>query len=264
MKIFKLIIGLFSFLILLNGCSSSSNDGSEPVGRTYEDIKTDFSQINFVTGNNDIILQNLSGNTWDFRVIMPDVDFTNNKRPLVLTLHGCASCVTTDAHKSTACYVEDGYAILDPIILSPNSHQMQWFEFANQDQVLALIDLVTTFLPVDINKIVVEGYSDGGNAAWFFAETQSGIFSASVASASYYNTTNNGVGRQIPIPMYVIHGENDELFPIADVQGWVQASIASGSDITFVTATGLTHPEPCNYVSYMQGAANWLLNTVWN
>ena len=124
--------------------------------------------------------------------------------------------------------------------------------------------MASTFLPVDIDKVVVEGYSDGGNGAWFFAETQPAIFSASIPSASYYNTTNNGVGRKIPIPVYVIHGENDALFPIADVQGWVQASIDSGSNITFVTATGLTHPEPCNYVTYMQGAASWLLNSVWN
>ncbi|MBK8556750.1 MAG: hypothetical protein IPL65_13705 [Lewinellaceae bacterium] len=63
--------------------------------------------------------------------------------------------------------------------------------------------------------------------------------------------------------MYVIHGENDELFPLAETQSWVDQTIAAGSDITFVVAPGLTHYAPCDYVPYIQDAVTWLKDVVW-
>lgn len=253
-------VSLFCF-IFFAGCSS--NESSDvPAARTYQDVQNDFSAHTFKTGINDFSLTNLRKGHWDFRVIMPDVDFTNNKRPLIITLHGAAGG-DPNAHKNTACYAEAAYANLNPIIISPNGYLNLWHEQVNQEQVLALVDLASAYLPVDKAKIVVEGYSNGGSGAWFFGETQPGIFSAAIATASHYNTTNNGIGRLIQTPMYVIHGEDDALFPIADVQGWVDATVQSGSDVTFVVAPGLTHPEPCSYVNYIHGASEWLVNEVW-
>jgi len=219
--------------------------------------------MTFNTGINDVSLLNTHGYIWSFRVIMPNVDFSNNDRPLIVTLHG-ASDGNPDAHKNTACYAETGFESLDAIIISPNGGIALWTDFFNQEQVLTLVDLAKAYLPVDASKIVVNGYSNGGNGSWFFAETQPTIFSAGIPMASYYNTTNNGVGRHIDVPIYAIHGENDELFPLSDVEDWVQASVDTGSDITLEVAPGLTHTEPCEYASYLQNAASWLENHVWN
>ncbi|MDU8885532.1 dienelactone hydrolase family protein [Yeosuana sp. MJ-SS3] len=233
--------------------------------RTYADVQEDFDNFEFTTGVNDVTLINIDGDEWSFRVIMPDVDFTNNDRPLVISMHGCASCgIQPTAHQSTACLAEPGFEAIAPIIISPNSNGKLWPTVENNDQVLTLIDLAIDYLPVDSEKIVAHGYSDGGNGSWFFAETQSSLFSAAIPMASHWNTTNSGVGRLIPIPIYVVHGENDATFPVQEVQGWVDASVTSGSDITFVIAPGLTHTEPCNYVDYLKVAADWLVNSVWN
>jgi predicted peptidase len=262
MRLQKTTLVYFICLIFIYGCSNGGSEESANVPRTYQDVEKDFDAINFKTGINDISLANFRGGKWDFRVIMPNVNLTNNLRPLIITLHGAAGG-SPDAHKQTACYVETAYAGLNAIIISPNGYVNLWSEAVNQEQVLALVDLATKYLPVDKNKIVIEGYSNGGNGAWFFAETQPQIFSAAIPSASYYNTTNNSIGRLIKIPVYAIHGEKDALFPVADVQRWVDATNASGSKVTLVIAPGLTHPEPCSYVNYMKGAAEWLVNDVW-
>jgi len=264
---FILIYSLFLFTLLSCNKSGVFDDlGIEDSGpRTYEDIQEDFSNMDFKPGHNDEEIKNLENDIWKFRVVMPDIDFSNNKRPLIISLHGCASCgISPDSHKFTECLAETGFKALDAIILSPNSNGMLWPTIDNNEQVLTLVDLASTYLPVDTNKIVIHGYSDGGNGSWFFAETQSSIFSASIPMASQYNTTNNGVGRKIPIPVYVVHGENDALFPVENVENWVNASIDSGSDITMVVAPGLTHNEPCEYAPYLQDAADWLVNHVWN
>jgi len=281
MKSLKFITFCILLSLVFYNCNNESVfDGSEipdvivdpdpdpdpdPGPRTLADLQEDFSNIDFVTGINDVSLENLNGGTWSFRVIMPDVDFTNNDRPLILSLHGCAACgVSPEAHKFTGCLAEAGFTSINAIILSPNSNGEIWITENNYNQVTTLMDLASTYLPVDTGKIVAHGYSDGGNGSWFFAETASNVFSASIPMASHYNTINNGVGRLIPIPMYVIHGTEDALFPIEQVRVWVGASIDSGSDITMVEAPGLTHPAPCDYVSYLEVAAEWLVNDVWN
>ncbi|MEJ6793376.1 MAG: hypothetical protein QNK89_11795 [Lacinutrix sp.] len=61
----------------------------------------------------------------------------------------------------------------------------------------------------------------------------------------------------------MIHGENDELFPLENTQIWVSDTTLSGSNTTLVVANGLTHTEPCNYTSYLQNATTWLTDVVW-
>ncbi len=260
MKTVNFTILLFIVSILF---SCTNTDDSTPVAnRTYDDVRQDFQNLNISTGTNDVSLLNTSNFFWDFRVTMPDVDFTNNKRPLIIALHGFSGD-NTDAHKNTSCYIEFGYASLDAIIISPNAGSFIWESQVNQVQILSLVDLAVTYLPVDPEKIVVTGYSAGGNGSWFSGETQPNVFSAAIPIASSYNTNTNGQARLIETPMYVIHGEEDELFPLDLTQTWVNDAINAGGDITFVVAPGLTHTQPCDYVSYIQEAANWLVNEVW-
>ena len=69
---------------------------------------------------------------------------------------------------------------------------------------------------------------------------------------------------KIDIPMYVIHGSEDQLFPLAITQGYIDTTVAAGTDLEFVIAPGLEHFNSCAYVPYLQDAADWLVNTVWD
>jgi predicted peptidase len=262
MKTLHQLFACFLLFALIFSCSKSE-DNNEPPARTYADVQNDFNNFTFSAGINDVSLIGVDYAFWEFRVVMPDIDFTNNNRPLIITLHGFSGG-DTNAHKNTDCYAEPGFSALDAIIISPNNRGFQWFEPYNQAQVLTLVDLAKNYLPVDTNKIVVNGYSDGGNGAWWFSENHSNIFSAGIPMASAYGSYHSsGIARIIPTPTYVIHGEDDELFPLANTQDWVSDTSASGSDTTLVVATGLTHTEPCNYISYLQDAATWLTDVVW-
>lgn len=248
-------------LIIITACSSK--DDSSAQQRTFEDIATDFQNLDLQPGVNDVTLKNTAGNTWYFRVIIPESAVTS-LRPLIITLHG-ASGGSPDAHKTTACYAEPGFEDLDPIIISPNGGTTQWYEPYNQDMVLSLTYLAREYLQVDEDKIVINGYSNGGNASWYFAETQPDFFSAAVPMASSYNTFNtSGNPRYIATPIYAIHGEDDELFPLEQTQEWVNATKSAGSNVTLEIASGLTHNEPCEYVPYLKHAVQWLQNEVWN
>ena len=180
-----------------------------------------------------------------------------------MTLHG-ASNGHPDAHKNTNCYVSPGMEGVNAIILSPNSGPTNWGTRENEDKLRILMDLSMRFWPINLNKIAVMGYSSGGNGTWLFCESQSQIFSAGIAMASGYNVfTPQNTVRVIPSPMYVIHGEKDELFQVDTVKYWVEQTQMAGSNIKFVIAPGLSHLTPCEYVPYLKEAAKWLKEEIW-
>jgi predicted peptidase len=255
-----LIFGVFVFV----GCDSGGDDTVNQ-DRTVQDVIDDFKNLSIEPGINDISLESPEkGVYWNFRVIAPSDASSSNKRPLVIALHG-ASGGSATAHQQTACYVEPGLAALNAFIISPNAGLGEWFDQANQQQVIALLDLAKTFWDVDSSKVMVTGYSNGGNASWFYADFYPELFTASIAMASSYNPErSNGTTPQIDVPLYVIHGENDELFPLGITQEYVNKSVGAGTTIEFVVATGLTHYEPCSYVSYLQDAVTWVQANVWN
>ncbi len=254
----------FTLLLLILcawfACKKEENPMDKEI--TIEDIEKSFNQIDLTPGIKDVELEVSNGVFWNFRVIVPDVDM-NKKWPLVMSFHG-ASGGSPDAHKSTECYVEPGFADLSAFIIHPNAGEFEWYEDVNQNKVIILLQLATKYWPINFDRIVASGYSNGGNATWLFAELAPHIFSAGVAMASSYDLRKpDSTGRKIDIPMYVIHGEGDELFPINITRNWVNLSIAAGSDITFVEAKGLTHFKPCEYVPYIKDAVMWLKDDVW-
>ncbi len=250
--------------LLFCGCSSndSPDENETPRERTFEDVEKDFSELVVNEGISDHKLDAPSGLSWNFRVIAPDVS-DGIKKPLFINLHGAAGG-DPNAHKATSCYVEPGLENIEAFVISPNGGTNLWQEPINQSQVVGLVTLAIKYWDIDPGKVVVFGYSNGGNGSWFFAETHPELFSAGIPMASSYNTTGpNGQPRKIDTPLYVIHGENDELFPLAETKAWVDQSVEAGSSIEFIVAPGLTHNEACEYVPYLKDAIAWLNTSVW-
>lgn len=249
-------------LFTLVGCSTDSSDTEPAKEITFADVEKVFSELDIKTGINDFSLDVPGNLKWDFRIIAPDVS-DGIKKPLFVHLHGAAGGSPT-AHMTTACYMEPGLENIDAYVISPNGGLSFWHEPVNQSQVMGLVTYALEYLDIDPNKVVIVGYSNGGNGSWFFAETRPQVFSAGIPMASSYNTTGtNGQSRKIDTPLYVIHGEDDALFPLADTQAWVNGSVEVGSTIEFVVAQGLEHQEPCEYVSYLQDAVEWVKTEVW-
>ncbi|KAA3630388.1 MAG: hypothetical protein DWQ02_18040 [Bacteroidetes bacterium] len=255
---------LFSALAVILLCfSNCKKEEPQPlIYRTYADVQEDFADIDISPGIHDETFEFLNSIIWEFRVIAPDVA-EGQTYPLILHLHG-ASGGSADPHKTTDCYVEPGFEDIDAFILSPNGGSETWNTFDNQEMVVNLLLLARSIWPIDPDKVVATGYSNGGNGSWFFGETQPELIKAAIPMASSYTTLHpDGYVRVMPIPMYCIHGEDDTLFPIAQTEEWVNQTVDAGSDVTFVVAEGLGHYEPCNYVDYLKDAVTWLTDVVW-
>lgn len=258
------LLALGILITLTTGCSSDSGDPPQPQPEdiTFDDVETAFSELKVDDGINDFSLKVPGNLNWTFRAIVPELS-NDEEVPLFVHLHG-ASGGNPDAHKSTSCYMEPALEETKAYIISPNGGTNQWYEPINQSQVIGLVTYALKYWPIDPERVVVVGYSDGGNGSWFFAETQPQVFSAGIPMASSYSTIGaNGAPRKIDTPLYVIHGENDDLFPVEKTESWVEQSVEVGSQIEFVVAPGLVHNEPCQYGAYLKEGVSWVKNNVW-
>ncbi|MFK5878668.1 MAG: dienelactone hydrolase family protein [Flavobacteriaceae bacterium] len=261
----KVVSVLFLFLIVAS-CDPSNDVLEFNNTRTSQDVQDDFAKIDFVAGINDLTIEgNFSGINWNFRVIIPESASELNKLPLVVCLHGGTTRIDPDLHKHTSCLEEPGFADFDVILLCPNSDGFIWYDGPQQEKVMTLTELAKNNLPVDTNKIAIMGYSDGANGAWFYAQHYPTIFSAAIPISSLYNPIRPGLSTaKIDIPLYVIHGEEDQLFLLSIAQRYIDETVAAGTDLEFIIAPELEHYNACAYVPYLKDAANWLENTVWN
>lgn len=252
-------IFILAGLIMLFSCSE---DKDNTPAETY-DLEADFQSIAIdKEGSKDVIIKVAPGVSWTFRTLIPK-QVPGEKYPLVLALHG-GSGFSPLAHTQTDCYVEEGLAALNAFVLHPNSGSGEWPDVANQQKLASLTLLALKYWPIDSSRVAITGYSNGGNASWLYSELQPQIFTAAVPMASSYNTFDtDSNARKMPVPMYVIHGAKDELFPLAQTRAWVNATKAVGSDIRLVVADSLGHYQPCDYVPYLQDAARWLQDSIW-
>lgn len=261
----KISYSFFLFLLLIS-CGGNETGVESDSPRTADDVREDFSNLSLNTGVNDLTLEsNIDNVFWNFRIVVPEGASDTSKRPLIFNLHGGASNLVPDAHKSSSCLLDSGFDVLNPYIISPNSNGQLWYEQANQSQILALLELASTYLSVDTQKIALTGFSDGGNGSFFFAKYFPTLFSAAIPIATSFNpASTNGNVDKINIPIYAIHGSDDQLFPIDITQGYINQLITAGTNIQFITATGLNHYSSCSeYLTYLQDAAVWL-TAIWN
>jgi len=262
---FSIRIIIVSFLLLFLSCKEDDFVAFEN-SRSLQDVMDDFAQLEFNEGINDIELEGSFSNTvWRFRVIVPEGASETNRRPLVVCLHGAASLIDPELHMHTECLEEPGFASLSPILLCPNSEGFGWFDFPEQEKIVTLTGLVKEHLPVDQNKIAIMGYSDGGNGAWFYAQYYPNVFNAAIPMASLYNPDRIDLPTaRIDIPLYVIHGENDQLWPLNLTQEYINTTVEAGTNLEFVIAEGLEHYNSCAYVPYLVDAVTWLQTEAWS
>ena len=142
---------------------------------------------------------------------------------------------------------------MDAIIVSPYAERLLWFDAQNEEKILKLIELAKRHWNVDPNKIIVTGYSNGGNGSWYFAEKYPKIIRAAIPMASAY-----AVQSKIEVPLYVIHGEKDELFDVNKIREEVNMAAAKGAQIKLSVNPEFSHYMACAYVDELRKAVTWL------
>jgi predicted peptidase len=176
--------------------------------------------------------------------------------PLVVALHygydGAAPDPSTGQDLLEA--FAPGLADLGAIVVAPVALGGDWTDPTNESAVVWLTKSVMKSYPIDPKRVVLTGYSLGGQGTWFLAGRHQDLFTAAIPVAG----EPTGGNLEWKIPVYVIHSEADEIIPIGPARKHTEALKAKGAKVEFKPVTGLTHYQTTRYGPYLKDAVKWL------
>jgi predicted peptidase len=123
---------------------------------------------------------------------------------------------------------------------------------------LAALDATLAEFPVDSTRVYLTGLSMGGNGAWYLAYHHPERFAALVVVCGWINERRGGLYPAIPpgsasdpfadvarrvahLPIWIFHGDADDVVPVAESRGMAAALEAIGADVRYTEFPGVGH-----------------------
>ena len=246
----KLFLVLGFFLLL--SCSNSLKSTSLVVEKNV--IKN--NKLTPGITNNSVSFGN--SNNLLYTLSVPEIN-QNEKVPFVIALHFAGNMTPHFSENYLKYLVEPGLRTLKPIIFAPDAPNGVWNDNISEEMIIQFLDAALEFWPIDPEKIIITGYSNGGIGTWLLIDKYPNKFSAAIPMASINTSELRG-----KVPTYIIHGKKDELFSWEEIQKVYEYLNDKGTNVRISINTQLSHYEAFNYVPELQKTVDWLLNDVWN
>jgi predicted peptidase len=180
--------------------------------------------------------------------------------PLVLALHYAGHGTPYYGRGILEQLVQPALSDLGAVILSPDCTAQSWSDPQGEADVMMVLASVLNRQIIDDQKILVTGYSLGGNGAWHLAAHHPDRFSAAVVMSGWPPENLESVDWRVPI--YVIHSRDDEFIPLEPTQSAVNNLVGKGAQTKLVIMDGITHFETYRYVKPLNAVIPWI-NMVW-
>ena len=176
--------------------------------------------------------------------------------PLVIAMPYAGDPVPTARQYHTG-LARPGLAGLGAIIIVPMAFDGTWDTPAAIAAVSSFVEAATDAWPVDADRVVVTGYSNGGNGTWAQAARHAGLYSAAIPMGSYPPDNPSTA-----LPLYVLHGENDELFPASRARS-AAASVEARGGTVILEILPYSHFQAGLYAPALARAATSIQSDVW-
>lgn len=204
--------------------------------------------------------RNTVPDNYDFWLYVPyDTPPKDRTYPVVFFLHGKSLC-GNDLQKvlkyGTVDALEHG-RIIDAIVIAPQTPCGKWW---NPDKLIKIVDWVNERYPTDVNRIYTIGMSLGGYGAMDFAAAYPDRLAAAMPLCGGASLKNPYEGLS-KIPLWIIHGTDDELVPMDEslkVVDGIQEN--GGGDRLLVTwLDGYNHGRLSRFM-YLNETYEWLFS----
>jgi predicted peptidase len=157
--------------------------------------------------------------------------------PLLLYLHGGrgrGSDLTKLGWYPVPRILDEGKHEIPFVVIVPQCPEGELW--TDTEALVSLLDDVMERYSVDPDRVYLVGYSMGGNGAWYLAYKHPDRFAAVSPMSGPANTW--WATRLRDVPIWVFHGEKDEVVPARESQDMVEALRAKGGQVRFSL-----HPE---------------------
>ncbi len=191
-----------------------------------------------------------------YTLSIPEGYTGKNALPLVLALHYGGHGSPFYGKFILSNIVEPALRELGAIIVSPDCPSSDWTQPDSESFVVALLDQIQEEYNIDADKVLLTGYSMGGMGAWHFAASYPERFSAAVVMAGM--PPENVLEIEWGVPLFVIHGRDDEVLPIEPTISAIEQLHAKGMNIEFEILEGVTHFETYRFVDELRSTIPWI------
>ena len=193
-----------------------------------------------------------------YGISVPPADDPQKPRPLVLVLHPAANGNSRPYYGTIFMRQIFSPALNDlhPIMVAPDCPGRDWTDPKSEKAVMELIEIVLGEYAIDRHRILVTGYSMGGQGTWFMESRHSDLFTGAIVIAG--SARNEPVERLAKIPTYVIHSRDDQVIPFEPAEQTVRELEKLGRPVKFEALDGLQHYEMGGYMSAIRRAGQWM------
>ena len=172
-------------------------------------------------------------------------DYDENKKyPLVFFLHGAGERgddLDVAARYGYMQHVREDGAEYPFICIAPQCpHEKYWGCFT--ESLLAFLDYICDTLPIDTDRVYMTGFSMGGTGTWMLAMADPKRFAAIAPVCGSGICWYAGALKDIPIYMY--HGDCDDIVPISESITMLSRVNAQGGDAKLKILYGVARGRP--------------------
>ena len=128
--------------------------------------------------------------------------------------------------------------------------QAQWWDEEQVDNILRAVDTLKRKYNIDETQIYVTGISDGGTGVYYLALKEPNLWSSYLplnGSLAVLRNPQTGADGEmhgnnfVNTPLYVVNGENDQLYPVAQVEPHMAWLKRIGVNLVFRPQAGAGH-----------------------
>jgi predicted peptidase len=198
----------------------------------------------------------------NYLLYLPDDYGQDSQRrwPLILFLHG-AGQRGDDVEKVAQLGLPDLLNTrlkLPALVVSPQLPSgAYWNDYVNDLE--ALLDQMMAKYAIDPKRVYVTGFSMGGYGTWALGLNSPDRFAALAPVAGGWDASAANLCALKAVPVWVLHGANDEMVVPSASEEMVKALQACGGNVRFTLLPKTTHAAAAT-VAYLQpGFFDWLL-----
>jgi predicted peptidase len=149
---------------------------------------------------------------------------------------------------------------LGAIIVAPDCPSKGWTNAVSESAILELMLLLMEEYNIESDRIIITGYSMGGEGTWYLAARHPELFSAAIPISAPADYETMPIIEDVSV--YIIHGEKDELFPSLDVKLLYYKQKNNGAEIEMNIVAGVSHYQMNRFIYPLKATIPWLRN-IW-
>ena len=204
----------------------------------------------------DEVLPQQDGPSVHYAISVPR-DYHREPVPLILALH-FGGDPRGAGHAMLEILIQPALGNLGAIVVAPDSLGGGWSTPANERAVNALLAVVEKSYAIDSKKVIVTGFSMGGQGTWYWGDKYPERFSAAIPISG----TPTPSPMTWRIPVFAVHSRDDRVQPIGPTEQRIAELKTRGINAQIVVLNGIEHFETYKFVNGLRQAVPWVQD-VW-